>query len=191
MIDWLLSDCKFCVCVLVLNKSSFYEILKFGILKVNWYPWGEEAFEEARKRDVPIFLSSIVLFIVETTVWLVSVVILLLILVLSDACFLFACGFCLWNFYVSKLDTAPAIGEFLNDATREHLLRLPIIGRKILISCWPHDRCHVMEVESFEDEDIAKLLNDWFVSIKVGITLCSLNRILRLFTACSNYTKNS
>lgn len=28
-------------------------------------------------------------------------------------------------------------------------------------------RCHVMEVESFEDEAVAKLLNDWFVSIKV------------------------
>lgn len=27
--------------------------------------------------------------------------------------------------------------------------------------------CHVMEVESFESEDVAKLLNDWFVSIKV------------------------
>ena len=25
-----------------------------------------------------------------------------------------------------------------------------------------------MEVESFEDEEVAKLLNDWFVSIKVG-----------------------
>ncbi|EXC34717.1 hypothetical protein L484_020490 [Morus notabilis] len=50
---------------------------------VDWYPWGEEAFAEARKRDVPIFL------------------------------------------------------------------------------------CHVMEVESFEDEEVAKLLNDWFVSIKV------------------------
>lgn len=24
-----------------------------------------------------------------------------------------------------------------------------------------------MEVESFENEDVAKLLNDWFVSIKV------------------------
>lgn len=31
-----------------------------------------------------------------------------------------------------------------------------------------------MEVESFEDEDIAKLLNDWFVSIKVVITLLVL-----------------
>ncbi|XP_034690234.1 spermatogenesis-associated protein 20 isoform X4 [Vitis riparia] len=27
--------------------------------------------------------------------------------------------------------------------------------------------CHVMEVESFENEGVAKLLNDWFVSIKV------------------------
>uniref|UniRef100_A0A0C9RU26 TSA: Wollemia nobilis Ref_Wollemi_Transcript_13011_2716 transcribed RNA sequence n=1 Tax=Wollemia nobilis TaxID=56998 RepID=A0A0C9RU26_9CONI len=27
--------------------------------------------------------------------------------------------------------------------------------------------CHVMEVESFENEEVAKLLNDWFVSIKV------------------------
>lgn len=30
-------------------------------------------------------------------------------------------------------------------------------------------RCHVMEVESFEDEEVAKLLNDWFVSIKVNL----------------------
>ncbi|CAN1131043.1 Spermatogenesis-associated protein 20 [Linum perenne] len=59
---------------------------------VNWYPWGEEAFAEARKRDVPIFLSI-------------------------------GYSTCHW--------------------------------------------CHVMEVESFEDEVAAKLLNDWFVSIKV------------------------
>lgn len=26
-----------------------------------------------------------------------------------------------------------------------------------------------MEVESFEDEEVAKLLNDWFVSIKVNL----------------------
>lgn len=24
---------------------------------VQWFPWGDEAFEEARRRDVPIFLS--------------------------------------------------------------------------------------------------------------------------------------
>ncbi|XAR61288.1 hypothetical protein NMG60_11034938 [Bertholletia excelsa] len=59
---------------------------------VNWYPWGEEAFKEARKRDVPIFLSI-------------------------------GYSTCHW--------------------------------------------CHVMEVESFENEEVAKLLNDWFVSIKV------------------------
>ncbi|WZZ11892.1 hypothetical protein YC2023_104981 [Brassica napus] len=59
---------------------------------VDWYPWGEEAFEEARKRDVPIFLSI-------------------------------GYSTCHW--------------------------------------------CHVMEVESFESEEVAKLLNDSFVSIKV------------------------
>ncbi|KAL3647965.1 hypothetical protein CASFOL_008933 [Castilleja foliolosa] len=59
---------------------------------VDWYPWGEEAFSEARKRDMPIFLSI-------------------------------GYSTCHW--------------------------------------------CHVMEVESFEDEEVAKLLNDWFVSIKV------------------------
>ncbi|GAB4840937.1 hypothetical protein Ancab_021697 [Ancistrocladus abbreviatus] len=59
---------------------------------VNWYPWGEEAFQEAKRRDVPIFLSI-------------------------------GYSTCHW--------------------------------------------CHVMEVESFENEEVAKLLNDWFVSIKV------------------------
>ncbi|XP_023004454.1 spermatogenesis-associated protein 20 [Cucurbita maxima] len=59
---------------------------------VNWYPWGDEAFEEARKRNVPIFLSI-------------------------------GYSTCHW--------------------------------------------CHVMEVESFENEEVAKLLNDWFISIKV------------------------
>ncbi|KAK6286194.1 hypothetical protein POUND7_012373 [Theobroma cacao] len=59
---------------------------------VDWYPWSEEAFAEARKKDVPIFLSI-------------------------------GYSTCHW--------------------------------------------CHVMEVESFENEEVAKLLNDWFVSIKV------------------------
>ncbi|VFQ89942.1 unnamed protein product [Cuscuta campestris] len=59
---------------------------------VDWYPWGEEAFFEARKRDVPIFLSI-------------------------------GYSTCHW--------------------------------------------CHVMEVESFEDEEVARLLNDSFISIKV------------------------
>ncbi|CAD5196410.1 uncharacterized protein LOC103971557 [Musa acuminata AAA Group] len=59
---------------------------------VDWYPWGEEAFENARKRNVPIFLSI-------------------------------GYSTCHW--------------------------------------------CHVMEVESFESKEIAKMLNEWFVSIKV------------------------
>ena len=59
---------------------------------VDWYPWGEEAFERAKREDKPIFLS---------------------------------------------------------------------IGYS---SChW----CHVMKDESFEDEEVAELMNETFVSIKV------------------------
>lgn len=28
-----------------------------GTLQVDWYPWGEEAFEKARRDDKPVFLS--------------------------------------------------------------------------------------------------------------------------------------
>ena len=59
---------------------------------VDWYPWGEEAFEKARKEDKPIFLSI-------------------------------GYAACHW--------------------------------------------CHVMAHESFENPTTAKLLNDYFVSIKV------------------------
>ncbi|XP_020696182.1 uncharacterized protein LOC110109454 [Dendrobium catenatum] len=59
---------------------------------VDWYPWGDEAFEKARRRAVPIFLSI-------------------------------GYSTCHW--------------------------------------------CHVMEVESFENDEIARMLNEWFVSIKV------------------------
>jgi hypothetical protein len=59
---------------------------------VDWYPWGEEAFEKARSEDKPIFLSI-------------------------------GYSTCHW--------------------------------------------CHVMEHESFENEEIAGLVNRWFVPIKV------------------------
>src|SRR3989449_4283880 len=59
---------------------------------VDWYPWGEEAIERARRLDRPIFLSV-------------------------------GYSACHW--------------------------------------------CHVMEHESFENEEIAKSLNEHFVSIKV------------------------
>ena len=59
---------------------------------VDWYPWGEEAFEKARREDKPIFLSI-------------------------------GYSTCHW--------------------------------------------CHVMEHESFENEEIAALVNQWFVPIKV------------------------
>ncbi|KAK7284684.1 hypothetical protein RJT34_19434 [Clitoria ternatea] len=73
------------------SEQSPY-LLQHAHNPVDWYPWGEEAFAQARKRDAPIFLSI-------------------------------GYSTCHW--------------------------------------------CHVMEVESFEDQAVAKLLNDWFVSIKV------------------------
>jgi len=59
---------------------------------VDWYPWGDEAFEKARLEDKPIFLSI-------------------------------GYSTCHW--------------------------------------------CHVMERESFEDQNVAALLNETFVNIKV------------------------
>ena len=59
---------------------------------MDWYPWGEEAFEAARQRDVPVLLSV-------------------------------GYSSCHW--------------------------------------------CHVMERESFENEQIADMMNQWFVNIKV------------------------
>jgi len=73
------------------NEKSPY-LLQHADNPVDWYPWGDEAFEKAKKEDKPIFLSI-------------------------------GYSTCHW--------------------------------------------CHVMEHESFEDEDVAKLMNDAFVSIKV------------------------
>jgi uncharacterized protein YyaL (SSP411 family) len=73
------------------NEKSPY-LLQHADNPVDWYPWGEEAFEKARKENKPILLSI-------------------------------GYSTCHW--------------------------------------------CHVMEHESFEDEDVAKLMNETFVSIKV------------------------
>ena len=73
------------------NESSPY-LRQHASNPVEWYPWGPEAFEEARRRGVPIFLSI-------------------------------GYSTCYW--------------------------------------------CHVMERESFEDEAIARHLNERFVCIKV------------------------
>ncbi len=75
---------------LVFEKSPY--LLQHAGNPVDWYPWGEKAFEKARKEDKPIFLSI-------------------------------GYSTCHW--------------------------------------------CHVMEKESFEDEEVAKLLNADFISIKV------------------------
>ncbi len=75
----------------LINEKSPY-LLQHAHNPVNWFPWGDEAFEKAKSEDKPIFLSI-------------------------------GYSTCHW--------------------------------------------CHVMEKESFEDEDIAKLMNEAFVSIKV------------------------
>jgi hypothetical protein len=75
---------------LVLERSPY--LLQHAHNPVSWYPWGDEAFEEARRTGKPVFLSV-------------------------------GYSTCHW--------------------------------------------CHVMERESFEDPEIARLLNERFVPIKV------------------------
>jgi uncharacterized protein YyaL (SSP411 family) len=72
------------------EKSPY--LLQHANNPVDWYPWGEEAFEKSRRENKPIFLSV-------------------------------GYSTCHW--------------------------------------------CHVMERESFENEEIGKILSDYFVSIKV------------------------
>jgi hypothetical protein len=75
---------------LIKEKSPY--LIQHSHNPVDWYPWGEEAFNAAKEQDKPIFLSI-------------------------------GYATCHW--------------------------------------------CHVMERESFENEEIAKLLNDAFINIKV------------------------
>ncbi|MGB6063390.1 MAG: thioredoxin domain-containing protein [Desulfomonilaceae bacterium] len=75
---------------LILEKSPY--LLQHAYNPVDWFAWGDEAFEKARKEDKPIFLSI-------------------------------GYSTCHW--------------------------------------------CHVMEHESFEDPEVARLMNEAFVSIKV------------------------
>jgi len=75
----------------LIDETSPY-LLQHAHNPVDWYPWGDEAFERARKEDKPVFLSI-------------------------------GYSTCHW--------------------------------------------CHVMERESFENEEIARILNEHFVGIKV------------------------
>ncbi len=75
-----------------LSRETSPYLLQHAHNPVDWWPWGDEAFEEARRRDVPIFLSI-------------------------------GYSTCYW--------------------------------------------CHVMERESFESVEIAALMNEHFVCIKV------------------------
>ena len=40
----------------LINEKSPY-LLQHAYKPVQWYPWGEEAFEKARSQDKPVFLS--------------------------------------------------------------------------------------------------------------------------------------
>ncbi|OLO17225.1 hypothetical protein BKP29_0222515, partial [Bacillus licheniformis] len=75
----------------LINEKSPY-LLQHAHNPVDWYPWGEEAFEKAKRENKPVLVSI-------------------------------GYSTCHW--------------------------------------------CHVMAHESFEDEEVAKLLNEKFVSIKV------------------------
>ncbi|MCJ7734558.1 MAG: thioredoxin domain-containing protein, partial [Anaerolineales bacterium] len=75
---------------LVFEKSPY--LLQHALNPVDWYPWGEEAFQQAKLQDKPVFLSI-------------------------------GYATCHW--------------------------------------------CHVMESESFEDQDVAALINKTFIPIKV------------------------
>jgi uncharacterized protein YyaL (SSP411 family) len=75
-----------------LGKEKSHYLLQHAENPVDWYPWGEEAFDKAKREDKPIFLSI-------------------------------GYSTCHW--------------------------------------------CHVMAHESFEDEEIGRMLNEFFVAIKV------------------------
>ncbi|MEM7343608.1 MAG: thioredoxin domain-containing protein [Chloroflexota bacterium] len=75
----------------LIDEKSPY-LLQHAYNPVDWFPWGEEAFEKARAEDKPVFLSI-------------------------------GYSTCHW--------------------------------------------CHVMERESFEDEEVAALMNETFISVKV------------------------
>ncbi len=75
----------------LINEKSPY-LLQHAFNPVDWFPWGEEAFDKAKNEDKPVFLSI-------------------------------GYSTCHW--------------------------------------------CHVMEKESFEDNEVAGLMNEFFVSIKV------------------------
>lgn len=40
----------------LINEKSPY-LLQHASNPVDWYPWGEEAFDKAKQEDKPIFLS--------------------------------------------------------------------------------------------------------------------------------------
>jgi hypothetical protein len=119
---------------------------------VDWYPWGEEAFAAARAQDKPIFLSV-------------------------------GYSTCHWvrrggTREVAEGPVGPAGGRqqrgFGACARRLTPPRTPAPLHRSTPPPFPTPphpthpaQCHVMERESFEDEEAAALLNEGFVAVKV------------------------
>ncbi|KAF8329803.1 uncharacterized protein EI90DRAFT_3155219 [Cantharellus anzutake] len=90
------------------NAKSPY-LLQHASNPVHWYEWHEEAFELARQRDVPIFLSV--------------------------------------GYVISHHSSLPSAYRYSSYSACH----------------W----CHVLAHESFENEDVAEIMNEHFVNIKV------------------------
>jgi uncharacterized protein YyaL (SSP411 family) len=42
----------------LINEKSPYHLLQHAYNPVDWHPWGDEAFEKAKREDKPVFFSS-------------------------------------------------------------------------------------------------------------------------------------
>jgi hypothetical protein len=83
-------------------------------------------------------------------------------------CFLFEVGYSTCHWWVCDI--------FLSFSSPKCLSKT-WMNNWLIVWCLSFDgcRCHVMKVESFEDEEVAELLNDSFVSVKVCSNLDCLH----------------
>lgn len=110
---------------------------------MDWYEWGQEAFDKAKAENKPIFLS---------------------------------------------VGGPPPWTRRIGD---EHTYRLDI--RRVTVSI-PFPRrfghriheyvvgCHVLAHESFEDELTAKMMNDYYVNVKVRVDSLSLVQLVLILS---------
>jgi uncharacterized protein YyaL (SSP411 family) len=111
-------------------------------LKVDWYEWGEEAFEKARREDKPIFLS------VDE----------------SPHLHCFAHSMPAESAAGWRRPGAINLRFRVDCKCRDlYLYLLLVLPARYSVCHW----CHVMERESFESEEVAQLMNANFVNVKV------------------------